>query len=202
MLMILIATSVVALAPTKRVLGPTKYSAENTVTQPSAVLLTAFTVVVSFAMLLAGGTYAISHARLSYADLSGDTLEHSDLPALSGLAMRGQYLPDFEELLAYTDREIPRGDAILMVPGEDLFYFTTGRKPQFPVLLFIDALNPYSSAQIIQIARDRNVRWLIVKRRLQLNEAPLSFQPQLLELLYHDFEPVASLNNYEIFRRK
>ena len=202
MLMILIAVSVVALAPTKRVYDPTKYSAENIVTQPSAVLLTAFTVVVSFAMFLAGGFYAISHARLSYADLSGDTLEHSNLPALSGLAIRGQYLPDFEELVAYTDREIPRGDAIFMLPDEDLFYFATGRNPQFPVLIIDNTANPYSAVQLVQIANERDVRWLIVKRRLQLKGEPLSFKPQLLELLYHDFEPVASLNNYEVYRRK
>jgi hypothetical protein len=111
-------------------------------------------------------------------------------------------LPDFEELIAYTNREIPRNDAILMLPGEDLFYFTTGRNPQFPVLLLDSTMNPYSAEQIVQIAREQDVRWLIVKRRLQLNEAPLSFQPQLLELFYHDFKPVASINNYEIFRRK
>jgi hypothetical protein len=202
MLLILIAASMVALTPTKRVYGLTKYGAENVVPQPSALPLTAFTAVVSFTLLIAGGSYAISHARLSFADLSGDTLEHSNLPALSGLSMRGQYLPDFEELLAYTDSEIPRGDAILILPGEDLFYFTTGRIPQFPVLLFDYTMNPYSSVQIVQIARERNIRWLVVKRRLQLKEAPLSIQPQLLELLYHDFELQTSLNNYLIYRRK
>jgi hypothetical protein len=201
MLMILIAASVAALAPTNREYAQTKYNKENVVLQPSTVPLTAFTVVVSFALLIAGGSYAISHVRLVYADLSGDSLEHSNLPALSGLAMRGQYLPDFEELVAYTDREIPRGDAVLMLPDEDLFYFTTGRNPQFPVLLFDNYMNPYNSVQIVQISSERNVRWLVVKRRLQLNVSPFSIQPQLLELLYRDFEPAASLNNYEIFRR-
>jgi hypothetical protein len=202
MLLILIAASVAALAPTERVTSPTESKEAYIDLQPSTVPLTAFTVVVSFALLIAGGYYAISHARLSYVDLSGATLQRSNLPALSGLAMRGQYLPDFEELIAYTDREIPRGDAILILPGEDLFYFTTGRIPQFPVLVFDNTMNPYSAEQIVQIAREQDVRWLIVKRRLQLNGAPLSIQPQLLELLYHDFEPVASLNNYEVFHLK
>jgi len=202
MLLILIAASVVALAPTERVTNLAESKEASVDLQPSSVPLTAFTAVASFALLLTGSYYSLSHVRLSYANLSGDALEHSNLPALSGLAMRGKYLPDFEELIAYTDLEIPCGDAILMLPGEDLFYFTSGRNPQFPVLLFINTLNPYSAEQIVQIARERNVRWLIVKRRLQLNGAPLSFQPQLLELLYHDFEPVASLNNYEVYRRK
>jgi hypothetical protein len=63
-------------------------------------------------------------------------------------------------------------------------------------------VNPYSAAQIVQLARQRNVRWLVVKRTLQLQEEPLSFRPQLIELLSHNFESAESLNNYDIYRRK
>jgi hypothetical protein len=164
--------------------------------------LTAFTALASFVLLVTGGYYALSHERLDYADLSGETLAHSSLPALRGLAMRGGWIADFEELAAYSDREIPRGDAILMLPGEDLFYFTTGRTPQFPVVMLDNTVNPYAAAQIVQLARQRNVRWLIVKRRLQLQEEPLSFRPQLLELLSRDFTHAESLNNYDIYRRR
>ncbi len=140
-------------------------------------------------LLITGAYYALSHERLDYADLSGDTLAHSNLPALRGLAMRGSYLPDFEELVAYSEPQhsLRDGDAILMLPGEDLFYFTTGRTPQFPVLLLDNTVNPYSAAQIVELARQRNVGWLIVKRTLQLQEEPLSFRPQLLDLLSRDF---------------
>jgi hypothetical protein len=89
-----------------------------------------------------------------------------------------------------------------MLPGEDLFYFTTGRTPQFPVVMLDNTVNPYAAAQIVQLARQRNVRWLIVKRRLQLQEEPLSFRPQLLELLSRDFTHAESLNNYDIYRRR
>ena len=115
--------------------------------------------------------------------------------------MRGTWLPDFEELVAYSNREIPQADAILMLPGEDLFYFTTGRTPQFPVVMLDNTVNPYCATQIVHLARQRNVRWLIVKRTLQLQEEPLSFRPQLIELLSHDFSPAESLNNYDIYRR-
>ncbi len=186
---ILLATILIALAPQN---APAK----------DWHALTAFTALVSFVLLTTGAYYALSHERLDYADLSGGTLAHSSLPALHGLAMRGSYLPDFEELVAYTDHNIPRSDAILMLPGEDLFYFTTGRIPRFPVLLLDNTVNPYSAAQIVELARQRNVGWLIIKRNLQLQEEPLSFRPQLLELLSHDFTPVESLNNYDIYRRK
>jgi hypothetical protein len=205
---ILLATILIALAPT---IGPSGAppltrrfcAAKVGRTLDETVLpLTAFTAVASLVLLTTGAYYALSHERLDYADLSGDRLAHSTLPALHGLAMRGESLPDFEELVAYSDRNIPRTDAILMLPGEDLFYFTTGRTPQFPVLLLDNTVNPYSAAQIVELARQRNVGWLIVKRTLQLQEEPLSFRPQLLQLLSQDFEPTESLNNYDIYRRK
>jgi hypothetical protein len=89
-----------------------------------------------------------------------------------------------------------------MLPGEDLFYFTTGRTPQFPVLMLDNTVNPYSAAQLAQLARQPNVNWVVVKRTLQLQEEPIPFRPQLLELLAHDFSAAASLDNYEIYRRK
>ena len=64
-----------------------------------------------------------------------------------------------------------------------------------------NTVNPYSAAEIAQLARQRNVQWLIVKRNLQLQEEPIAFRPQLIELLSRDFSPVESLNNYDIYRR-
>jgi hypothetical protein len=198
LLMILIATVLVALAQANPCTKLASNSA-NSLANPQP--LTVFTAVASLVLLVTGGYYALSHERLDYVDLSGDTLEHSSLSPLRGLAMRGTWLPDFEELVAYSNREIPQTDTILMLPGEDLFYFTTGRTPQFPVVMMDNTVNPYSAPQIVQLARRRDVRWLIVKRTLQLQEEPLSFRPELLKLLSHDFSPVESLNNYDIYRR-
>jgi hypothetical protein len=153
-------------------------------------------------LLIAGGNYAISHERLSYADLSGGVLHHSALPPLRGLAMRGDWLPDFEELVAFTRREIPAHDAILEIPGEDLFYFTTGRTPQFPVIMLDNTVNPYSAEQLATLARQHDVRWVIVKRKLQLEEEPIAFRARLMQLVERDYDKVETLNNYEIFRRR
>jgi hypothetical protein len=195
LLMILIGSMLAAVVPEKIKEGAQDRRGE-------AVPLTAFATVACVALLTSGGYYALSHERLDYADLSGDTLVRSSLPALRGLGMRGNWLPDFEELVAYSEREIPQSDAILEIPGEDLFYFTTGRTPQFPVILMDNTVNPYDAIQIVELARQRNVRWLIVKRELQLQEQPLAFRPQLLELLSRDFSLAESLDNYEIYRRK
>ncbi len=171
-------------------------------TAGSRLPLTVFASVACVALLITGGYYALSHERLDYVDLSGDTLSHSKLPALNGVAMRGNWLPDFEELVDYSEREMPKGDAILMVPGEDLFYFTTGRTPQFPVIMMDNTVNPYSAAQLMELVGQRNVRWIVVKRSLQLQEQPVPFGPQLMELAAREFEVAESLNNYDVYRRK
>jgi len=193
LLVILIASMLAGLAP-REISG----GAEGEVPVDP---LKAFAAIACVALLITGGYYALSHERLDYADLAGDTLERSHIPALRGLGMRGSWLPDFEELVAYSEREIPRGDAIMEIPGEDLFYFTTGRTPQFPVILMDNTVNPYSAAELANLARQRNVRWLIVKRGLQLQEQPLAFRPQLVELLSRDFSLAESLNDYDIYRR-
>ena len=94
-------------------------------------------------LIIAGSFYIYSNERLDYVDFEDGEMAHSTLPQLQGLSMRGDWIPDFEELVAYTDREIPRDAGILYLPGEDLFYYTTGRRPHFPVLLFDVTNNPY-----------------------------------------------------------
>ena len=162
----------------------------------------ALTSVISFCLLIAGAFYVRSHERLDYANLDDGDLAHSSNPALKGMATRGSWLTDFDELVAYTDKEIPREDGILCLPGEDLFYYTTGRRPQFPVVMFDHTVNPYSPQEIVDIARERNINWLIVKNDLQLEEEPIERKDELMNLLMQQFESVESLNNYEIYKRK
>ena len=158
--------------------------------------------VVVVSLLISGAHYVRSHERLDYANLDEGELRHSTLPQLKGLATRGDWIPDFEELIRYTNREIPRDDGILILPGEDLFYYTTGRRPRFPVLLFDHTVNPYSPDEIRNLCRERNIRWLIVKRDLQNEDDQVDRdKDRLTEVLDQDFEQVESLSNYDIYRR-
>jgi hypothetical protein len=160
-------------------------------------------VVISLATLGAGAFYVRSHERLDYAELSDGELAHSKLPQLRGLSVRGDFISGFEELNEYTEREIPRDEGILMLPGEDLFYYTTGRRPRFPVLMFDRTINPYSPDEIRDLARDRDIRWLIVKQELQLEDDQVKqFTAEVMGRLEQDFEQVESLDNYEVYRRK
>jgi hypothetical protein len=121
---------------------------------------------------------------------------------LNGLATPGPYIPDFEELIRITNAEIPADEGILLIPGQDPFYFTTGRIPQFPVLLFDPATNPYNPEQILEQARVHNIQWLIVNRNLQLMADPSPNLPEYVAALQQDFTPVRTLTNYTIYHRK
>jgi hypothetical protein len=157
-------------------------------------------VVISATLLLCGSLYATSHERLSYIHLDGP-LARATPPELRGLATPGPWLPDFEELVRVTNAEIPSNDAILLIPGDTPFYFATGRTPQFPILLFDPATNPYTPQQILDQARARNVRWLIVTRNLQLTGPPSPDLPDILRTLQPGFTLVRALTNYDIYRR-
>ncbi len=159
------------------------------------------TIVVVASLLISGAFYVRSHERLDYANLTDGEMKRSTLPQLNGLSVRGPWLPDFEELVRYSETNIPRDDGLVLIPGEDLFYYTTGRRPRFPVLLFDHTTNPYSPEEIAKLCRDKNIRWVIVKQDLQLEEDPVENRDHLIELLEQDFEQVESLNNYDIYRR-
>jgi hypothetical protein len=157
---------------------------------------------VTVSLLASGWYYAWSHERLSYAKLSEGELVRSSLPELAGLSVRGPWIPEFERLVRFAQQEIPVEDGLLLIPGEDLFYYTTGRRPRFPVLMFDHTVNPLSPEEIQRIARARNIRWLIVKKALQVNGEPVEDKARLLALLTQDFQFVQSLGIYDVYRRE
>jgi len=138
--------------------------------------------------------------RLSSANLEGPVL-HSSEPALRGMAVSGRYLPEFEELLRFATSEIPVSDGVILIPGEDPFYFATGRVTQFPVLLFDKATDPLSPMELVDEARARSVRWLIVKHDLQIKEDPTPKREASLQALQQVFLPFRRLNGYDVYRR-
>jgi hypothetical protein len=161
------------------------------------------TSLVVLSLLIAGGFYVRSHERLDYANVDEGEIKRSTLPQLKGLAVRGEWIPNFEELVRYTEREIPRDEGILILPGEDPFYYTTGRRPRFPVLLFDHTVNPYSAEEILKICRDRNIRWVIIKQDLQNEDDQVEQErDHLTEAVEQNFKQVESLKNYDIYRLK
>jgi len=166
-------------------------------------LAPALAAIIAAALLLCGGLYTASEERLSYARvLDEGPVVHSTLPALKGMAISGPFLPEFEELLRFSANEVPFSDGLILIPGEDPFYFATGRTPQFPVLLFDNATDPLSTpAQLVAEAERRKTRWLIVKRTMQMKEDPTPQREASLEALQKLFLPYRKLGSYDVYRR-
>jgi hypothetical protein len=158
--------------------------------------------VIAIPLLVSGGFYVVSRERLAYANVWEGAIVRSTLPALEGLSIRGPWIPQFEELVRYAEKEIPKDDVLLMVPGEDLFYYSTGRHPRFPVLMFDHTVNPYSPVQVLALSRSEKIQWLVVKRSLQIQGIPYEDEAELLQLLLPDFQPVKHLENYDVYKRK
>jgi hypothetical protein len=165
-------------------------------TVPVAILASTF-------LLISGGAYVRSHERLDYVKLDEGRLAQATLPELKGLSISGDWIANFEELVRYARQEIPADDAILMLPGEDLFYYTTARTPRVPVLMFDRTVNPYTPEEIVQISRGLPVRWLIVKHEMQLDDdAVAQDKASLAKLLAPDFSLVKRLKGYDVYRRR
>ena len=156
---------------------------------------------ISVALLVCGGFYVASEERLSYAYLPAGPPAHSAFPELAGLATPGPYLPEIDELLRYAQADIPFDDGIVLIPGEEPFYFATGRVPRFPVPFFDPTIDPYSPAEIAALVRSRNIRWLIVKTDVQTKEDPTPDRAELMRVLMQQFRLAARLRGYDVYRR-
>lgn len=158
-------------------------------------------VVFSVTLVVCGAFYTASEERLTYAQIPAGPAAWSEFPELAGMATPGPWMPEFDELLRYAAAKIPPEDGIVLIPGEDPFYFATGRVPQFPVLLFDPTTNPYSPEQAAELARERDVHWLIVKRGLQLTGDPSSKTPAMRQALEAEFSLVDRLRGYDVYHR-
>jgi hypothetical protein len=128
--------------------------------------------------------------------------QRATLPALRGMADRGPYLGDFEQLVQFAERAIPPQEGILLLPGEEPFYFATGRIPQFPVQIFDNTTDPYSPEELMAEAERRNIRWVIVKTRLQSNEDPLQARGQVMALIEQRYQVFQHLAGYDVYHRR
>lgn len=171
--------------------------------RPAAYELTMLAAVVSISITIAGGFYVYSNERLDYVNFADGEMAHSNLPQLQGLSMRGDWIPDFEELVQYTDQNIPDDAGVLYLPGEDLFYYTTRRHPHFPVMLFDVTNNPYSPDEIRERVLASDIEWIIVKNDTEIEpDRMIDSKMTIFDKLRPDFRTIESLNNYEIYKRR
>lgn len=157
---------------------------------------------ISITLLVCGGFYVRSEVRLSYANLPNGPPAHSTFPQLAGMSTPGPYLPEIDELLRYADARIPFNDGIVLIPGEEPFYFATGRAQHYPVLFFDPTIDPYTPAQAAALVRSHNIRWLIVKTDLQTIGDPTPDRAQLISALMGNFALATHLHGYDVYRSK
>lgn len=181
LLIVLIAGALAAIPPSAQKLAP------------------ALAATVSITFLICGGLYSLSRNRMNYVDTPDGPQVHATLPPLLGMTTPGSYLPEFEELVRFADREIPAQDGLLIFPGEDPFYFATGRTPQFPVLLFDPTTDPYTPEALLAEARQRNIRWVIVKTHQQSTEDVMPDKAETLSRMQQQFHLYKKLSAYDIY---
>src|ERR1039458_132308 len=161
----------------------------------------ALAALISLTLLLCGGFYTASEERISYVNLPDAPVEHSAFPELAGMATPGPYLPELDELLRYAQANIPQDDGLILIPGEDPFFFASGRVPRFPILLFDPTTDPYSPTETAALVRSQKIRWLIVKRDLQIKIDPTPDRAATMQALMGEFTLAAHLRGYDVYRR-
>jgi len=164
--------------------------------------------------------YVRTESRLYYVKVASGPLARSTTPALRGLSLRGPYIGQLDELIAYVRANIPRDDPMIIFPGEDPVYFALNRRPLFPVVTFDSTANPYTDAQLETLTVERGVKWLLVEAfdRMQFAVPPAAFWSRTLAALEAArppcpseapshvpaarcaFRPVATAGSYTVFR--
>jgi hypothetical protein len=157
--------------------------------------------VISATFLICGSLYAIGHERLSYIQLPDGPVSRATLPVLRGMSAPGPFLPNFEELVRFSAQEIPHDDGILLFPGEDPFYYATGRTPKMPVLLFTGTTDPYSVVELDKQLIDCNIRWVIIESHVQLNDDSPPQRDELLDFVTREYKLYRRLGGYDVYRR-
>lgn len=157
----------------------------------------------AFAMLtVLGYLHVARNERLGFADLSG-AVAHATHPRIRGFATPGPYFPDFDRLLARVAALIPQEARVLTVPGEDPFFFASGRTPTFPIVLFDDTAAPHDAPTVARMLDEYGIEWIVVKRRLQLRNSPWRHLDELVAThLPRRYAVVEEVGPYVVLRRR
>jgi len=157
--------------------------------------------IIALALAVSGSLYTLSNQRLKFVDVNAPgPVERSSFPTLQGLSARGGYVTDLDEILVWAQEHVAPGDGFVFLPGEDPSFFALGRKPTLPSVYFFDVATPYTPAELARIADERGLRWVFVKDRLQLTDAPPLHEP-IVDALTEHATLVTRVATYRVYRR-
>jgi len=157
--------------------------------------------VLALFLTASGAAYTLTNARLLFVDANArGPIVRSAFPSLTGLSAPGPYVGDLDAILIWTRDNVPSGDAMVFLPGEDPAFFALGRRPRMPSVYYYDVANPYSPAEVARFADALGLRWVFVKDRLQLVEEPALEQGLITALTAHA-SLIAQVGPYRVYRR-
>ncbi len=171
---------------------------------PHPVRLAPYAGTVAALFLAAVGlVYTLENARLRFVDVNAPgPVVTSAFPTLAGLSARGPYVADLDAILFWVRDHVPAQDSFVFLPGEDPVHYALLRKPALPSVFFYfgDVATPYTPAEIELIADEIDLRWVIVKDRLQDVEVP-QLEPDLVARLTARATLVETVGAYRVYRR-
>ena len=156
--------------------------------------------VIGACVLIAGLTYSLGEYRLGFVHLDGPVAS-STYPGLAGLAAPGPFVEDVDEILRLVDKTVPAGDGIISFPGEEPLFYALGRRPRFPLVAFDFTVDPYAPAELTALRDATGVRWVLVKRDLQLLGTPFNATAKI-SALTDGFDLASSTFGYDLYRRR
>jgi len=157
--------------------------------------------VLAVMLLVSGFGYTLSEDRLEFVDVrAAGPVMRSTFPTLAGLSARGPYIRDLDEILRWTEANVPRDEPIVFLPGEDPVFYALGRRPRLPSVYFFDVANPVSFDEILRSADEVGLRWVFVKERIQMTVAP-PLNDAYAAALTEGATLVAEVGPYRVYRR-
>ncbi|AEP12300.1 hypothetical protein J8C08_07975 [Chloracidobacterium thermophilum] len=155
---------------------------------------------IAIALTLAAFPYVYHNVRLRYVDQTGDALQTAYSGPLRRFTVDSPYLSNFAELLDFVADRIPEAEPVVCVPQEDPFYVMTGRRNPLPMVIFDSTATPFFPEEIVEEAERRRVKWVIVKRVLQIGHLAWEVEG-IPEAFSEKYTTVARLSGYDILQR-
>ncbi len=128
-------------------------------------------------------------------------LTQSSQPILQGMKIKGDWLKEFDALIDWTEKNVPKEDRVASLPGEDPFYFASARAIPVFYNQIVEGSYPHKRDWIVSHIKERAVDWVIIKTKFQAEYAFRDFDQLAIELS-SDYELVnTGLKNYIVMRR-
>jgi hypothetical protein len=156
---------------------------------------------VAIALTLAAVPYVQRNVRLRYVDRRGKVLQTITSGPFRGFTAHVPHLSNFAELLDFVAEHIPESEPVVCIPQEDPFYVMTGRRNPLPMVIFDRTATPFFPEDIVEEAERRQVKWVIVKRVLQMERVLAEEIAGIPEAFSKKYTTVARLSGYDILYR-